>query len=430
MAEKNDAKYSALFKKNYDDYSSQVYKLGVVDPLEAAIKKNYEAGGTERSKTIKVSFGGSVSFNKLATANTTNNKEITYDSIDAYGRMVVDRRTMLESRKSKHAFRSSYDENVEKTITSFSRLQAASKWNTKSAIIGQFGAAGTGSAAETTVTILNTGTYRFRPFMFEEGDYVNIEKDVTGTIALQADTYEITEVNRSARTVKLKKITTGSTDLTDTSFNSQTHNIVWEHSSYKATGRKGADYYKAPFGLMDIFEFSSGQTLYGVDYQRRWSPYKNDAAGALFTTDFLNDAVEEMEERTGLPVTHIMTSRKQKVNFMNQEEGKKRYSIGTMSGQSYAGISSVASFSSLNFVSSGQGGVIPITSSRFCRDDMVVLIQNQKHKSEHVSEFEWFDDDGGVLQRTSEDSYEGRYGGYYNNFWNPFHIGFLYEFAV
>lgn len=425
-------KYSAVFKTKYGEKSDLTYSVSRSDPANARIKKVFDLGGKDLRANQRLSIGGSASFNILPEANTTKNKESVIDAIDAYGRMRIDRRAWNESKTSEMAFENVYDASVEQTTTSFERIQAVSLHNTRKAILGQFGAAATGTAAAPVITLLDTGDYRFRPYVFEEGDYIHIESDVTGTPILEVSKFEIDEINITAKTIKLTRLD-GAVDLTNAGFNAKTHNVVFVNSSfYDTQGRTGVSTFKAPVGFLDILQFSTGQTLYGIPFQRRFSPYKLDAGATLINISTLSTAINEMELRTGRPVTSIYCSNRQLLNFVNSQEGRKTYEMSTVNGAtSSLNPKVVAGFSAVNIITSGMSPVLPLMSSRFMRDDMVILSCDKEHSKKHLTGFGWFDEDGTILLREQDsDSYEARYGGYYNNMLHPFYLGFITNLSV
>ncbi len=426
--EKTLSGYSDLFKRTYGEWGTALYGSGVEDPLEGMLVKKFGLGGEDLRFPIQTTFGGSSSFGTLGTANYAKHVTPVVSPQKAYARLLLDRMTMKTSAKSDQAFKRAYDYEVQNKVKNFTRIQAMALYNKGDMVLGQFGAAATGSAAAPVITILTTGDYRFRPAYFEEGDIVQVESDVGGTPALEASKFEITAINTSTRAITLSRLT-GSVDLTGGGFNSKTHNLVLENSSFYDTGATGASTRKVPQGLLTAHKFTTG-SMYGVSYTRRFGLcHTIDASSKLLTTDLLNRAVTEYQFKNGSSPRLIVVSYKQYELFINQEETKKRYTVGSVTGSSSAITKVRASFPSAVF-DSAQGS-IDIVRSRYVRDDMVFIIEPSRIERHHVEGFGWFDEDNSILLRSSDaDSYEARYGGYYENFINPFYVATIENLAT
>lgn len=400
-----DADYSALFKRTYGQYGDNLYGSGVEDPLESQIPKIFDFGGSEHHMAVKIGFGGGTGFGTLPTANRSKNVDVTLTRKKAYARMNLDRETIIASRGKASAFREATQEETIGKLRSFNRTQAMTLFNDATGILGQHSGNFGGTAAAPEATILNTGTYRFRSGFFEEGDYVNVNT--------LSSVFEITDVNTTTRVVTMSRIS-GSDDLT--SIGAGTHSIYLQNSKDVA-----------PQGVKGVADFTAG-SLYGVSYQRRWSPFRNvKSTASLITTADLNNAVLQMENRSGEVPTHIVMSTVQCEKYLNQLEEKKRYTQITSKKNKMA--SAQVSFSAIEFMS--VKGVIPIVSSRYVRDDTVYLVNTNKMFRKHAERFGWFDEDRTVLLRMqNDDAYEARFGGYYENYINPLFVGVIENNAV
>lgn len=400
-----DSDYSALFKRAYGTYGDQLYGSGIEDVLESQIPKTFDFQGNERHFPLKVGFGGGTGFGTLPAANRSKNVDVVYTTKQAYGRLNLDRKTIVQSRGKLGAFIQATKEETEGKLKSFRRTQAMMLYNDGTGILAQFSGSTSGTAAAPVITILTTGTYRFRSGFLEEGDYVNVNTD--------ASVYEITAVDESLGTVTLAKLS-GSLDLT--SIGAGTHSIYLQNS-------KDA----CPMGMLGIQTFTSS-TRYGVTFQRRFSPYLNTKSSAtLFTTDDLNAAILEMERRSGEVPSVIIPSTIQMNLLLNQLEDKKRYTTVDSSPNKMS--KATVSFKGIEFMS--VKGAIPVVPSRYVRNDTVMLANSKKMFRDHAEAFGWFDNDGTVLLRMqNDDAYEARYGGYYDNFINPLYQGFISGNAV
>lgn len=411
-----DSDYSALFKRTYGEYGDNLYGSGSEDPLESQITKKFDFNGSDHRFPVKVGFGGGTGFSVLPEANSSKNVEVVLTRKSAYARMNLDRQTIVASKGKDGAFKEATQEETLGKLKSFNRTQACALYNDGTGILGQFTATPTGSAAAPVLTIINTGTYRFRQGFFEEGDYVQVYDG--STAALLTSKWEITAVDTSARTVTLSRLS-GSDDLT--AIGAGTHNVYLQ-------GARNA----SPMGLLGVHNFTSS-TLYSVTYARRWSSYRKVLSTAeLISTDLLNEAILQMDQRSGEAPNLIIFSVVQMQKFLNQLEDKKRYSATEVTTKPNKLASKAAvSFSGIEYI--GPRGVIPIVSSRYVRDDMVFFVNTNSRYMfrKHAEKFGWFDEDRTVLLRMQDqDAYEARYGGYYENYFNPLFVGAIEGLSV
>jgi hypothetical protein len=408
-----DADYSALFKRTYGEYGDNLYGSGSEDVLESQIPKKFDFTGSDHRFPIKVGFGGGTGYSVLPAANSSKNVDVVLTRKKAYARMNLDRETIIASKGKEGAFKEATQEETLGKLKSFNRTQACALYNDGSGVLGQFSGSASGTAAAPIVTIINTGTYRFRQAYFEEGDYVQVY--ASGT-TLQTSLFEITAVDVSTRAVTLARLD-GSVDLTG--IGAGTHDVVLQNS-------KSA----APMGLLGVCTFSTGN-LYSVAYQRRWSPYlKTLSTPQLLTVDILNEVILQMDQRSGEAPNLIILSTVQMQKFLSLLEDKKRYSSTTLESKPNK-LNSKASVSFTGIEYMGPRGVIPIMSSRYVRDDCAFFVNTNKMFRKHAEKFGWFDEDRTVLMRMqNDDAYEARYGGYYENFFNPLFQGMVQGLAV
>lgn len=418
-----DSDYSALFKRTYGEYGDNLYGSGAEDPLESQLEKIFDFGGTDHRMAIKAGFGGGTSFGTLGQANTSKNLEVILTRKSAYARMNLNRETIVASRGKASAFIEATKEETLGKLKSFVRTQATALYNDGSGILGQHSGNFGGTDTAPIATILITGSYQFRQGFFEEGDYLNVVK--SGTTVL-GSVFEVSAVNTTTGVVTLARLPGGLDDLTI--IGAGTHNLVLQNSVVQVS--TGVTASKAPSGLKGAADFTSG-SLYGVAFQRRWSPYRNPLSVAqLISVDLLNKAMLQIDQRAGESPNLLIFSTIQMEKLLNQLEDKKRYTNTTISSRdnkmmTKAGIS----FSAIEYMS--VRGALPIVSSRYVRDDTVYLVNTNKMFRKHAEKFGWFDEDRTVLLRMQDqDAYEARYGGYYENYFNPLHVGMISNLAV
>lgn len=408
-----DSDYSALFKRTYGEYGDNLYGSGSEDVLESQIPKKFDFTGSEHRFPVKIGFGGGTGYGTLPAANSSKNVDVVLTRKKAYARMNLDRETIIASRGKEGAFKEATQEETLGKLKSFNRTQACALYNDGTGILGQFTAAPTGTAAAPILSIINTGTYRFRQAFFEEGDYVQI---YASGVTLQTSLFEITAVDVASRAVTLARLD-GSVDLT--AIGAGTHNVVLQNSNSAA-----------PMGLLGVCTFASS-TLYSVTFARRWSPYtKTLATAQLLTVDLLNEAILQMDQRCGEAPNLIILSTVQMQKFLSLLEDKKRYSSTTVESKpNKLNSKATVSFTGIEYM--GPRGVIPLMSSRYVRDDQVFLVNTNKMFRKHAEKFGWFDEDRTVLMRMqNDDAYEARYGGYYENYFNPLFQGVIQGLAT
>ncbi len=395
-----DADYSSLFKRTYGQYGDNLYGAGVEDPLESQIPKTFDFGGSDHRMSVKIGFGGGTGFGSLPTANMSKNVEVVLSRKKAYARINLDRETIVASRGKASAFKEATQEETIGKLRSFTRTQACALYNDSTGTMFQMNGSSAGTAAAPIVTVLATGTYRVRSGFLEEGDYLNVNSDTS--------VFEVSEVDLAAGTVTLARLS-GALDLTAIG--------AGDHEFYLQNSKDAT-----PIGLLDVQEFTAG-TLFGVTHTRRWTPYlETKASPSLLTTADLNKVVLQMENRSGECPNLIIMSTIQMEKYLNQLEEKKRYT--EISSKKNKMAHATASFSAIEFMS--VKGAIPIVSSRYVRDDTVMLVNTNKMFRKHAERFGWFDEDRTVLLRMQdEDAYEARYGGYYQNYINPLYQAFI-----
>lgn len=411
----SDADYSALFKRTYGEYGDNLYGSGSEDPLESQLTKKFDFNGSEYRFPVKIGFGGGTGFGVLPEANSSKNVDVVLTRKKAYARMNLDRETIIASRGKDGAFKEATQEETLGKLKSFNRTQACALYNDGTGILGQFSGSQAGTAAAPVLTIINTGNYRFRQGFFEEGDYIQVVN--SGGTQLTSK-WEITAVDVSARTVTLSRIS-GSDDLT--AIGAGTHKVVLQ-GAYNAS----------PMGLMGVHNFTSG-TLYSVTYARRWSSYRKVLSSPqLITVDLFNEAVLQMDQRSGEAPNIGILSTVQMQKFLSQLEDKKRYNSTEISSKSNKlANKATISFTGIEFM--GPRGSFALVSSRYVRDDMVFLANTNGNKMfrKHAEKFGWFDEDRTVLMRMQDqDAYEARYGGYYENYFNPLFVGAIEGLSV
>ena len=401
MATFNLTNVSNLFKIKYGKISENVYNSANV--LLGRVKKTYDFTGRNKFIPVPQSFSGGVGSGSLPTANYTTVEDAIITAKKMYAVCQIDREAIKASMDNEGAFVQATKWNVQRTVESWMRNMSRALFNDGSGALGQFSGNAAGTASAPVLTILASGSYSFKEANFEERDYVNVNT--------LASVFEITAVNPDTREVTLARIS-GSDDLT--AIGAGTHTVYMQNS-------KDAD----PQGLAGALKATSG-SLYTIPVGRRWKASAQvDASSAGLTTDVMNQAMLQVEQRSGQVPNLIVTSFTQYRKLLNLLEDQKQYVLEPRMPE----LKGKVSFKGVEFMSSaGPVGVFP---ERFVENDEMYFLNDNQIQVEHRPSFGWFDDDGTVFLRDAgSDTYSARYGGYLEVFINPVFHGVVYNLAT
>lgn len=381
---------TALFKIKYDKLSENVYNSAT--PTLARIKKSYDFTGRSKNFAVPRSFAGGVGSGSLPTANTALYSEVTLTRKKVYSVVQVDREAIKASMDNEGAFVKATKEVVEKGVESFMRNMSRILFNDGTGALGTISANATGTASA-PVVVISAAT--FKAANWEERDLVNPGSST--------DVFEVVSVAESTRTVTLARLS-GSTDLTSAGSGV----VLYMQNSEN----------NDPQGLKGVLDATSG-TKYGITVARRWQAFQLDAASATISPDLMNKMMLNIEKRCGKAPNLIMTSYLQFEKLLNILEDQKQYCLEPRAKD----LKGQISFSGINFMSSR--GAIGIFADRFCEDDRMYFLNDDKIEIFHAPDFGWFDDDGTVFLRGTGDFYEARYGGYLEVYIDPNFHGVL-----
>lgn len=400
MARYNLTNATDLFKIKYGKLSDNVYNSANV--LTGRVKKNYKFTGKRMDVAVPLSFSGGVGSGSLPTPNPAAYDDAEITSKKLYAVCEIDREAIKASEDDEGSFVRMTKHVVQKNVESWMRNFSRCFFSDGTGALGQFSGNAGGTAAAPTITILTSGSYKWKEANFEEKDYVNVNT--------LSSVFEITDVNPSTRVVTLSRIS-GSDNLT--SIGSGTHTVYMQNS-------KDSD----PIGLAGVCRATSGN-LYGIPVARRWQSYQKDASSAGLTTDLMNLAMLSVEKRCGKVPKMIVTSYAQLQKLLNLLEDQKQYILEPRSAE----LKGKISFKGIEFMSSM--GAIPVFADRFCDDDAMYFLNDEYMTTYHRPDFGWFDDDGTVFLRSAtEDAYNARYGGYLQNYIVPSFQGVIYGLAT
>lgn len=413
-----------LFKINYYKKSENMYNSDNV--LQGSIKKRYDFTGKQRFVATPLSFSGGVGSKLLPVSNSGNYEGAIITSKKVYATCEIEREAMKASANDAGAFVRATGETVKKTVESYMRNGSRILFGDGSAILGRgdgatnvTGAGSTGSPYVVTIAS-GTGIGAFKEANFEEKDFVQVVTgmnagDNLGGAAEGGDAVtnllEIVEVDPTNRTVSLVGTSATLAALAGSGPLLATSGLAMQRS-----------YLSEPIGLDGVVNKSSG-SLYGITVQRRWSSFINDAGGAGVTMDRINNVLLSVEKRFGKIPTMAMTSFEQYQNILALLEDQKVYNLPNKNLKGHVGFEGVQIMTSR--------GAIGLFVDRFCESDRMYFLNDSFIECHHRPGFGWFDDDGTVfLRKSDEDSYNARYGGYYENYITPTAHGMIKGLAV
>jgi hypothetical protein len=361
-----------LFKIKYGKISDATYNAANV--VWARVNKRNDFTGKRMDVAVPTSFGGGVGSGSLPTANNASYEDAQITAKKVYSVIEVDREAIKAAQDDEGSFVRLTKESVKKGVESCMRNLSRILFNDGTGALGQFSGNAGGTAADPTLTILNTGTYGFKEANWEEKDYVNVNS--------LSSVFEITVYMQNSR---------------------------------------NAD----PSGLKGVLE-ATGSTLYGVNVGRRWQASAQvAAAGAGITADLMNQVMLDVERKSGQVPNLIVASYTQFRKILNFMEDQKQYPIEPKSSE----LKGKLSFKAVEFMSTK--GAVPIVVDRFVEDDRMYFLNDNYITVYNRPGWGWFDDDGTVfLRKASSDAYDARYGGYCELYIPPTFHGYISGLAT
>lgn len=388
---------SDAFKRKYAKPCENTYNTS--NPTTSKIKKLNDLEGEGIYLMVPLSFGGSVNTGStLPTATVADYDQAVITSKSHYGRARIAREAIMKSKSDVGSFVRGLKEVVKKTVESYVRNDARMFFGNGDGSLGTISGSPTGS--DPYVLTFAAG---YTLANFEEGDRVNIETGNT-------DPFLITLVDPQ---------TDGTLDVTvDRLSGSQvpadTDEVFMVNSEDNDVN-----------GLKQVCDATSGN-LYSIPVARRWQSTQLSASSNTLSTEYMNQVMLDIEEKTGRTPNHIVTSYTQFEKLLNLLEDHKRYPIDGGGKASKGSLS----FRGIEFMSTA--GPVAVVADRFCDPDRMYFL-NTKYISRHHAPggVQWFDEDGTIFLREADsDSYEARYGGYYQNFIIPTFQGVLTSLAT
>lgn len=378
---------SNLFKIKYGKLSDNVYNSANV--TLGRVKKTFDFTGRQKFVPIPQSFQGGVGSGSLPDANFANYEDAIILAKKMYARVEIDRESIKASMNDEGAFVRGTKHVVQKGVESWMRNMSRALYNDGTGSIasgdGSTNVSGAGTTGSPYVVVLNSAT---KEANVEERDFWNYDTETTNL--------EVISYVPSTQTVSLVGTSAGLAALSGSG-------PVPTSTFFHMQKSKDND----PEGLKGVLDATSG-SKYSVPITRRWQAGAQIAAGgAGLTSDRMNQAMLEVQRKSGKVPNLIVTSFTQYRKLLNVLEDQKQYVLEPRSQD----LKGKVSFRGVEFMSSA--GAVGVFPERFVEEDRMYFLNDNYITIEHRPDFGWFEDDGSVFLRKSDsDAYEARYGGY------------------
>lgn len=396
------AEINANFKPTFEGRAKTLYNTH--NPLEGAIKKKYNFTGKEKNIETHLSFAGGFGARLLPKANNSKMENQKITSKKVYGRALVDREGIKAASSSQGAYQRYLKFPTQKCVENYVNQCARITFGDGTGILGKGDAATniSGNGSEATPFIVTISAASFKDVNFEEKAFVQV---VTGLNAANAggsmeggdnltNILEVVKVdvpNRKVHLVGASAVLVAGAPMAATT------GLCMQRS-----------YNGEPTGLGKILMAQDGDTFQGIDIQRRWKAGQLNANGSGLLTDMINEMFLERSHVFGEEMDMIVCRYNQYQKLLAQLEEKKSIQITNKNLKGHLG------FSGIEYVTS-TGKTCAIVTNRFADADKVYMLNSKYIERLHRPDFGWFDEDGTVFLRTSEDEYEARYGGYWEH---------------
>lgn len=409
---KNDkvSNEAALMKIVYDKYLDKQFNKSC--PLLGLIKKDnkrYKSfKGLKMTSAVQLSVGGGRTSGRLGTTNPGKSAQMTLETKKLYGRVFVDKESMLASRESIEAFAKFTKEpidrgtdgmhlNIERQIIRNDMNGTGKLFDLQTAASGAKRVTGTGS---------NTDPYKIPlapdsiPECVEEGDTVEI-KNASG----QSVTGVHTVVDIDDEFLYVTGGVLGSLDDNG----ARRASVYLEHSQNQELS-----------GLAGVLTATSGRYK-DIPISRRWRATQINAGGNKIATSHLDRAILSIVRKSSKAPNAIFMPYEQYIIFLGLLEDKKQYNVPAR-GKMYKG---TISFSAIQYM--GPEGPIPVFLNRFIDKDKVYVLN-----TDHICLYSrgpatWSDEIEGKVftQLENEDAYQARCTFYASFFANPYFQGII-----
>lgn len=414
MAQEDLSSFSNYMKTKYGKVSDNVYNSST--PLLMKINRSKDFVGEDEQAPIPTGFEGGVGTGSLPVAGKSNAEKYTITTKKVYARVEITRQLMKQASRKEGAFVKALGHKMGKGVESYVRNTSRMLFNdgTASLAIGSASAAnvsGSGTSGSPYVVELKMQGSTTAPIVgnkranLEKRDLVNVNSETGNleitviSVASDGDV-SVSLVGTSARLSTLSA--SGPFAAADTLF---------------MQGSKDTDIE----GLKGVLDATSG-TKYGISIGDRWQAFQKAVTSSI-SEDLIMEMILGVHEQCGQSVDMIVCSYKQwrKLNNILSDKVQIRVipKFGSEKLKAKVGFNAIGVKSPFNTE-------IPVIIDRFCEDERMYFLNSKQLILKHAPDHGWFDDDGTIFMRvTDDDAYEARYGGYKEAFIIPQFHGVL-----
>lgn len=411
------------FKPTFENRSRTMYSTK--DALEGSIKKNFKFTGSEKKIETHLSFAGGFGSRFLPKANNSKMANQVITAKKVYGRALVDREGLKAASNSQGAYATYLKTPIKKTVENYSNQCGRINFGDGTGVLGRGDAAtnvsGLGTEASPYIIVISAAS--FKDTNWEEKSFVQIVTglgafpDNSGGAAEGGDNLtnmlEIVSVDAATREIGLIGVSAVLAALTGVGPVLATTGLVMQRS-----------YNGEPTGFNKVLMAEDGDSLYGIDVQRRWKAGQLDADGSGLLVDMLNEVSLERQHIFGEEFNMIVCRYNQYQKLLAQLEEKKSIQIKNVNVKGHLG------FKGIEFVTS-TGKECAIVVNRHADADKVYCLNTAYINRLHRPDFGWFDEDGTVFMRVADsDELEARYGGYWENVMVPTAHAVIHNLAL
>lgn len=403
---------NANFKPTFENRSKTMYSSE--NAIEGRIKKKFNFTGTDKKFETHLSYAGGYGARKLPKANSSKMANQVIESKKVYQRALVDREGLKAASNSQGSYQQYLKFPTKKAVENYVNQCGRITFGDGTGILGKGAASGlavvTGLGTLASPFIVQIAN--FDDAVWEEKAFVQVvstldSENAGGTPEGGADAttnllevVEVDEVNEKVKLVGtspvLAALVSGTAMLPAS--------VGFSHQR---------SYDGEPMGLEKVLMAQDGDTLYDIPVQRRWKATQIDAGGSGLLVDMVNEAFLKVDHRFGESPDAIFCRYNQYQKLLAQLEDKKTVMVSNKNLKGHIG------FEGIEYVSS-TGKKCTIMTNRFAKKSKVYLLNMKYIERHHRPDFGWFDEDGTVFMReTDEDQYEARYGGYWEHLMVP-----------
>lgn len=401
---------NANFKPTFENRSKNMYSSA--NAMEGRIKKKFNFTGSDKKIETHLSFAGGYGARKLPKANSSKMANQLIEAKKVYQRALVDREGLKAASNSQGSYQQYLKFPTKKAVENYVNQCGRITFGDSTGILGKGAASGlavvTGAGSLASPYIVQIAD--FDDAVWEEKSFIQI---VTGLAAdnsggsmeggdTTSNLLEVVKVDIAAEKIHLVGTSPALAAKVGVASLSATEGLCHQRS-----------YEGEPMGLDKVLMAQDGDSLYGIDVQRRWKATQVDAGGSGILVDMVNEAFLKTDHVFGESPDMIVLRYNQYQKLLAQLEDKKTIMITNKNLKGHLG------FEGIEYVSS-TGKKCAIVTNRFAKKNKAYLLNMKYIERLHRPDFGWFDEDGTVFMReTDEDQYEARYGGYWEHVMVP-----------